>query len=170
MMTRPTSPRRLHRVVALLSGAVLACPAVASAAAPDPTVWPNATERWVATSTTARSITGDLQVSGRQLVFGNGSAVALNAPGASAAFTDQGERVQATVLRVQVPAEVLLLNSNRLCGTAAKPRLATHVVLWRPEPLSAGEVPRAMAVFSGERAPTTTSDPSLCGVYYYERR
>lgn len=169
-MTRPTFLRRPHPLIAILSGAAMALSAMASAAAPGPAGWPDATERWVASSTTALSITGDLQVSGRQLVFGNGTTIAVTAAGSHVDFTDQGEHVRATVLRLQAPADVVLLNHNRLCGTAAKPRSATHVVLWRPEPLSAGEAPRAMAAFSGERAPTTTSDPSLCGVFYFERR
>lgn len=115
-MTRCQACWPLPPLIAVLSSALLGVQAMARAAAPGPLPWPNATERWVATSTTARSITGDLQVSGGQLVFGNGVTVALDAPGPSVDFTDQGERVRATVLRVQVPAELVLLNSNRLCG------------------------------------------------------
>jgi hypothetical protein len=154
----------------LLAATVLACPAWASAAAPGPASWPDAPEQWVASSTTALSITGHLQVSGRRLVFGNGAGLTLEGPAPSVPFADQGERVQATVLRVSGPADPVLLNKNRLCGSTAKPRAVTYIVVWRPEPLSAGETPRAMAAFSGERAPASTADPSLCGIYYYDRR
>ncbi|MBQ0960051.1 hypothetical protein KAK06_13945 [Ideonella sp. 4Y11] len=155
---------------ALLAATVLASAAQASAAAPAAALWPDATEHWVASSTTALSITGPVQVSGRRLVFGNGAGLALEGPAPSVSFADQGERVQAAVLRVSGPADPVLLNKNRLCGSAAKPRAVTYIALWRPEPLSAGESPRAMAAFSGERAPASTADPSLCGIYYYERR
>jgi hypothetical protein len=128
-------------------------------------------ERWTALSTNAMAITGDVKLSNQRITFSNGKALDLlmEVPAVgSAPFTDNGQPISATVYRVTKPMRVKLKNGNGLCGRSQRARPVTFVAVWKPEPMRGDVAPRALAVFSGNNAPASTSDPATCGVYYYE--
>ncbi len=141
-------------MLALLAALALAAPATHGRPAPGE-------ERWEAMSHTATAITGDIRLSPHRLKTARAAlplAVARDLP----AFKAEGGRlVGARVLRVTRPADPVLLNGNRLCGTAPVHWLA----VWRDD----GGKTLSMAVFSGDALPTGLDDPGLCGTYGYTR-
>ncbi len=124
-------------------------------------------EHWIATSTAAISITGDLTVRPDRIVFSNGASLPIRRV-RSTTFTDElGATVRAAVYRVTPPADPMLLRGNHLCGgTPAVP--VSYVVLWNSKPVMPGARDgRALAVYSGRTEPSANTKTS-CAVLRYE--
>ncbi len=119
-------------------------------------------EHWIATSTTAMSITGDIMLFDDRMVFSTGASLPIKKIN-NIAFTDDiGALGPATVYQISTPADPVLLRGNRICGKAID-----YVVIWRPKPSSPGQAAeRAFAAYSGA-APGPTTDKA-CGTFRYE--
>ena len=130
---------------------LLALPTAAYAAPGD--------EHWVATSTTAMGITGDIVLSPSSLAMARGVTLPLRVAADVPAFQTGVGAKAARILAVTRPANPAVLNGNRLCDAPV-----TWVVVWR--------MPRAglgLAMFSGDRQPSGEQAGGLCGDYFYER-
>ncbi len=126
-----------------------------------------AAEHWVAASTTAMAITGDVSFSPEQIRFANGTVFYLQPAGRQKAFLDGTDKVDAAIYQVVPPADPKLKAGNRLCG-GAKAQLARFIAVWQPEAIGADKAPRSMAVFSGMTAPAGDGGTDLCGIFNYE--
>jgi hypothetical protein len=118
---------------------------------------------------TAISITGDVTISPDKITFGNGKSLPLAPAGSVPGFKgDDGKQVNATLFRVTVPDDPVLLSGQRLCGgQTARP--ATFIVAWTRERRFSGDPDlRTMAVFSSSARPTGAGGPGFCGTYNYE--
>lgn len=125
---------------------------------------------WRAASSAAKTITGDIDITGTRLLI-NFSAFplaqirALTAAEASAAFdADPGAVGGGNLYRVQVPPDKRFQHHNTLCGTDETQWMAT----WA----SGSQI--QVAFFSGLKMPVFTLDalngsPTLCGVFGYVR-
>jgi hypothetical protein len=124
-------------------------------------------EHWIATSTSAISITGDVTVRPDRIVFSTGASLAIRRVRSTAFTDDLGVTARATVYRVANPADPVLLHRNRICGemTALPIR---YVVMWNSKPDSprAGEG-RAFAAYSGRTEPRADTERA-CAVFRYE--
>lgn len=117
-------------------------------------------ERWLATSTTASSITGDISLSSTQLQMA-GHALRLRAVADMPNFEGDLGGVAARVLAVVRPSELRLLNGNRFgCGKPIR-----WIVVWRQD---AGQT-LAMDTFMGQKMPTSVHSGSFCASYFYSR-
>jgi hypothetical protein len=124
-------------------------------------------ERWDPVSTTARAVTGRVGFAPDRIIFGNRASLPLEPAGQVADFSAEGQRVVATLYRVTQPGDPALVGGNRLCGGG---RQCRTIAVWEPPPIGA-EIPgrtRAMAVFSGPKAPRGTEEAGLCGTFFYE--
>lgn len=109
-----------------------------------------------AVSRTAESITGDISMDDYEIVFANGERLALSDL-VSYEITVGGETRDASVYRVEAPADPVLLNGNRLCGSGE----VTFVANW------AGSDDRTVvAVFATSDVPQ--SDAEMCASYVFE--
>jgi hypothetical protein len=126
-------------------------------------------EQWKAASTTAASITGDIAISADRITFGAGASLPLAAAGRVHDFKgDDGKPVNASLFKVTVPDDPVLLSGHRLCG-AETPRPVTFIVIWWPAARLRGVAGlRAMAAFSGSEPPTGAGSPGFCRTYNYE--
>lgn len=115
--------------------------------------------RWMATSKTAMSITGDITVSDRAVTFGNGKRLPL-APVAErkGQWTPIPGILKGKIYKLSPPADPILLHGNSLCGVPA-----TYVVRSQSSARALG-----MTVFTGANEPQGFGDHS-CAVYFYER-
>jgi hypothetical protein len=117
-------------------------------------------ERWIASSKTAMSITGDIRLSPTRLrmaavVFP--LKVAADLP----RFDGDNGPVAARVLKVTRPADPKLLNGNRLgCNLPIR-----WIVVWRFD----GGSQLGMDTFTGTAMPTSVNDKGFCGSYFYVR-
>lgn len=118
-----------------------------------------ATERWRATSRTATSITGDIELSPSKLVAA-GKTFPLAVAADVAGFETSGGPKSARIMRVTRDVNPVLLRGNTLCSSAAR-----WIALYRSD---AGEG-LTLAVFSSQTQPQGESDPGLCATYYYTR-
>lgn len=121
---------------------VLAAPAAAGGA------------KWTAVSTTAMSITGDIQVADGSITFQNGERIGLK-PVA---------RTKGVFTLDPPTANPILLNGNYLCGSDAPP----EYLALRTEGATA-----YLLAFDGPDVPTLTVDPldqtGICALYTYQR-
>ena len=111
-----------------------------------------AAERWMATSSTSISVTGNLTISGNRLTFGNGRSVRLSPVGPSHPNTFTIK-----------PADPKLNHGQTLCGGGAPP---TFVQLQR----NGGSL--YFKVFEGPGLPPASSGMfggGICALYNYER-
>jgi hypothetical protein len=124
-------------------------------------------EHWIATSTAAISITGDLTVRPDRIVFSNGASLPIRRLRSTAFKDELGLTVRATVYRVTRPADPVLLRGNHLCGgTPAVP--VSYVVLWDSKPVMPGAGDgRAFAAYSGRTEPPANAERA-CAVLRYE--
>lgn len=113
-------------------------------------------DRYLAYSTTAESITGDILLDDFSITFANGEALEFSAL-VSDHFTVDGEQVNASVYSVADPSDPVLENGNRLCGAGD----VSYVANW-----SAGDGLTIVAVFTGD-APPESSD-EMCASYTYQ--
>lgn len=115
-------------------------------------------ETWIASSTSAIAITGDITIQPEKLTFQNGAAIDI-------AFVEEREGNWSMIAFgpgkiFQVPAgsNPVLLNDNVLCGPPV-----THIVLSK-----LGADGLSLSVYSSETLPTSFGDGG-CAVYNYSR-
>jgi hypothetical protein len=125
---------------------------------------------WRAASSTAKTITGDIEIGNAQLLinfagFPLAQIRALTPAEASAAFdADPGVPGGGNLYRLQVPADKRFQHHNTLCGSDETQWMAT----WA----SGSEI--NVAFFSGTKMPVLTLDAlngssAVCGVFRYAR-
>jgi hypothetical protein len=123
-----------------------------------------AVERWVATSTTAMSITGDTRFTPTTLSFSNGRQLSIaflkNVSGRVSFVGDSHAKDHATLYRVTSPMDVLLKNRTPLCGQ--KP---TYVSVMMVREASGGVA--YLTVYSGKAEPTGAKSDKICAGYTY---
>jgi hypothetical protein len=123
---------------------------------------------WRATSSTAKSITGDLTISDEKLTinFTNFTIArirALEQPEATALFDPDGTTTGGgSVYRLVVPGEKKFLHRNSLCGSDATQWMVTYATGHSLQ----------LAFFSGLKPPVFTIDAlanstDLCGKFSY---
>jgi hypothetical protein len=117
--------------------------------------------KWLATSRTAMSITGDIVVDDNSVTFADGKRLDLE-PYEMAREGDwsaSGDEIAGDVFKVEPPSNPELLRGNSFCDTNA-----TYVVLWSP-----GEGELTLNVYSSDAAPTGDAQmDALCAIYGYE--
>jgi hypothetical protein len=126
-------------------------------------------EKWMATSTNALSITGNVSFSAERITFFNGRSLALSSPVQVASFMVSDKPVEATLYRVVKPRAVKLKNGNYLCGSAEKPKV-TFIAVWKSAALPDEMAARTMQAFSSKEQPVSAEAPGRCGIYHYETR
>ncbi len=109
---------------------------------------------FVALSTTATSITGDISFDDFEMVFENGAKIEFDELIADH-FTVDGKDVPASVYSVKAPGNPKLLNGNRLCGESP----VTYLASWLDDDVT------MVAVFETQDAPV--SNDSMCALYTY---
>lgn len=118
------------------------------------------TEHWVATSSTAMAITGDIVLSPTRISMA-GKTLPLRVVADVPAFQTANDGViGARVLQIVKPAAPVLLNGNRLCR-------ATWIAVWRTHAF--GQTNLDMAVYSGSTMPKAEDELGLCGTYMYSK-
>jgi hypothetical protein len=125
-------------------------------------------EHWVATSTTAISVTGNVTFAPDKMTFQAGPSLPLALVGHVAAFQEMGETVDATVYRVTAKVDPRLKNGNHLCGSPGHGLPVTYIAVWAPDPLPGDKAPRSMAAFSSKDPPRSAGGATSCGVYNYD--
>lgn len=113
-------------------------------------------DTYTAYSNTAQSITGDIEMDDFSITFANGEALAFSSLLGDHFIVD-GKSVNASVYKVETPADPELENGNKLCGSGD----VSYVATWR-----AGEGLTEVAVFTGSKAPSSNSD--MCASYTYQ--
>jgi hypothetical protein len=125
---------------------------------------------WLAASSTARAITGDVTFSADKISINySGFVIArirdLKPDEIIAAFdSDNGAGGSGSLYRLSIPASKTFLHRNTLCGAEDTQWIATYV---------AGRSLR-LAFFSGQKEPVLTVDSianstDLCGTFFYVR-
>lgn len=112
-------------------------------------------DAYTAVSSTAVSVTGDIQFDDFSITFANGKTMEFSDLVADH-FMVGGETVPASVYRVRKPADPVLENGNRLCGSGK----VSYMASW-----DGGGDLTILAVFTGTAAPT--SDDEMCASYTY---
>lgn len=115
---------------------------------------PALADDYVALSTTASSITGDISFDDFEMVFENGAKIEFEDLIADH-FTVDGKDVPASVYSVKAPGNPELMNGNRLCGESP----VTYLASWLDDDVT------MVAVFETPDAPT--SNDSMCALYTY---
>jgi hypothetical protein len=128
----------------------------------------DAPEHWVAASTTAMSVTGNVTFEPKKITFQNGQSLPLSFIGPAPRFKDMDETVSAVIYRVTTPSDPALKSGNRLCGGGKRMIPVTYIAVWKPKPVFGDQPGRSMAAFSGEDAPRSSAGNGSCGVYNYE--
>lgn len=111
---------------------------------------------YTASSSTAVSITGDIQMDDFSITFANGETLEF-ADLVADNFSVDGKRVPASLYRVRNPADPVLENDNQLCGSGD----VTYIATWGADPLVT-----TLAVFTSDNAPEDSSE--MCASYIYE--
>lgn len=125
---------------------------------------------WLAASSNARSITGDVELSSERIsinfvTFTMARIRSLEKAELSAAFdADSNANGTGSLYRLNIPAARKFLKKNSLCGAEDTEWMATYV---RGNSLQ-------LAFFSGEKPPVFTLDAlanssDACGVFSYTR-
>jgi hypothetical protein len=114
--------------------------------------------KWEAMSTTAISITGNIQVASDAITFGEGTRLGMSAVGsAKGTWGDLRDSGEGLIYRLEPPADPPLLQGNRLCRMPGEK--VTYVVL---APFDDG---LSLLVYTGDAKPTP--DASACASYNY---
>jgi hypothetical protein len=123
-----------------------------------------APQTWAPLSQNAKTITGPVTFSSKELTFQNGMSLSLTFSSHMLFRSEtKKKRVIADLYRVTPPADPVLHNGNRLCR--GKP--VTYLIVWKSE--DAGrEAERGLAPFSGPQL--NAGSPDDCGHYTYEAR
>ncbi|SDB31984.1 hypothetical protein [Bauldia litoralis] len=110
--------------------------------------------KWVAASTTAMSITGDIEVSADKIVFETGASLGLKPV--------EGEAHLFTL--ASATDNPVLLNGNTLCGSNAPPEYIAFAMY---------ETSMILLAFDGPDVPKLNPDPldqdGICASFTYER-
>ena len=125
---------------------------------------------WRASSTTARSITGDIAFSGSKITINFASftiaqLVTIGPTQATAVFGSTiGAGGTGNIYTLNIPGDKQFLRHNTLCGADAAQYIVTYVTKHDLQ----------LAIFSGAAMPTLTpealaSATNLCGTYSYIR-
>jgi hypothetical protein len=119
-------------------------------------------QRWVAVSTTAMAITGDIETSPGTLRFSTGDSLTLVpvAQQVQGQWQMFGAPTTADIYRVEPPSDPKLLQGNTLCGVPV-----TFMGVLRPGPDAL-----ILNVYSGEQPPRG-EDPdldNLCATFTYQ--
>jgi len=152
---------KFARLVCVFLGLILACCALGSA---------QEQGVWRASSSSARSVTGDVSLGDAQLLVNFYNFPIVRArdlePGElSAVFdVDSNSRVKGHLYRLNVPAAKKFLHKSTLCGAEDTHWMAAY---------AEGNTLH-LAFFSSEKVPTFTIDAisnssSMCGTYDYVR-
>ena len=115
-------------------------------------------EHWTAMSTTAMSITGDIDLSPTLLRAGHVTyplRVTADVPG----FRADVGTFPARILEVTRPIKATLRNGNSFCDPSPR-----WLVVYRTDPKTLG-----MAVFAGPARPASIDSPGLCGTFNYTK-
>jgi hypothetical protein len=101
--------------------------------------------RWLATSKTAMSITGDIVLDDYSLTFKDGKSLSLKPyeMAREGNWSASGDAISGDVFKIDPPSSPKLLHGNSLCGAPA-----TYVVLWTP-----GEGELTLNFYSGDAPP-----------------
>ena len=125
-------------------------------------------EKWTATSTTAMSITGDVVLQTNKIVFAGGKSLPIVKSRNVSFADDMGKILPATIYRIPVPADLSLLNGNRICGGGNSAVPVTYIVIWHTKPIMPGDVAgRSFAAYSGPNEPRPSA-AGACGTFSYE--
>lgn len=114
-------------------------------------------ETYTAVSNTAMSITGDIAFDDYGIVFANGEKLVLSDLVAYEIKVGEETR-DASVYKVETPADPVLLNGNKLCGNGD----VTYVASWA----EGDDGMTIVAVFTTPEVPL--SDAEMCASYSYE--
>lgn len=112
-------------------------------------------DSYVAVSSTAESVTGDIQFDDFSITFANGETLEFSGLIADN-FKVDGDTVPASVYRVSEPADPELENGNQLCGSGD----VTYIASWGADPQLT-----TIAVFTGNRPPRNSDE--MCASYTY---
>jgi hypothetical protein len=118
---------------------------------------PASADELAAVSNTAMAITGDISFDDFEIVFENGEKLAFDEL-VGGMFVVDGEAVNASVYSISEPADPVLLNGNRLCGSGD----VTYVAAWGDEDPALTIV----AAFTTQDVPQSSAD--MCASYTYE--
>ncbi len=111
---------------------------------------------YTAYSKTAESVTGDISFDDFGIAFANGESLAFSDL-LGDHFVVDGQRVPASLYRVEEPADPVLLNGNALCGAGD----VSYVASW-----SAGDGLSTVAVFTGSQPPRSSDE--MCASYIFQ--
>jgi hypothetical protein len=135
----------------LLTAVTLAAPPVPS-------------ERWIATSNTAMSITGDARYKPTSIGFSTGRILSIayvkDVSGRVSFVGESHAKDFAKLYRVLTPHDLLLRNNNSFCG--AKPTYITVMVVREGSGAAA-----YLTVYSGAAEPTGAKSDKICAGYAY---
>lgn len=121
-------------------------------------------ERWMATSTTASSITGNVVLETERIVFTGGKSLPITRIKNVTMDDGMGHSVPASVYQVMKPEDPALIRGNHICDG----RPITYITIWHVKPIMPTDKEgRAFAAFSGATE-TVTNVKGSCGTFFYE--
>lgn len=121
-----------------------------------------ARETWSPTSRTAQSVTGKITFTPSQIIFQNGTPLALSRGVQMLFRPDKKKKVMVDLYSVTHPENPVLENGKTLCNGKA----AAYLLVWKSEKVGADVDPRSMNVFSS--AKFVSGSPDDCGRYMYD--
>lgn len=113
-------------------------------------------DHYAAISNTAMSITGDIWMDDTGITFENDEYLEFSDLVADK-FRVDGKQVPGSVYKIAEPADPVLLNGNRLCGSGK----VTYLANW-----ASSKGMSVVAVFTGKAAPKSSAE--MCASYTYE--
>lgn len=123
-------------------------------------------QRWIAVSTTATSITGDVRFTPQALTFSTGTRLSIayvkRVGGAVGFVSDSSRNASGSLFRVVSAADPELIAGNRFCG-----RKPTFITIRYARSRTQPDV--FLSVYSGSAAPRGQPGDSLCAGYAYAR-
>ncbi|WP_246617630.1 hypothetical protein [Rhizobium populisoli] len=133
-----------------------ALPLAALALTASPAAAQEESDHYAAVSNTAMSITGDIWLDDAGITFENDEYLEFSDLVADK-FRVDGRMVPGSVYRIAEPADPVLLNGNKLCGSGK----VTYLANW-----ASSKGMSAIAVFTGKAAPKSSAE--MCASYTYE--
>jgi hypothetical protein len=123
-----------------------------------------APEIWTPISQNAKTITGPVSFSPKELAFQNGTSLPLTFSSQMLFRSEaKAKRVMADLYKITPPADPTLQKGNRLC----KGKPVAYLIVWKSEDVGR-EAERGLAPFSGPQI--NAGSPDDCGHYAYEAR
>ena len=126
-----------------------------------------ATAKYIAMSSTAMAITGDIIVSANRITFQNGKSVDVQSAGQVDSYKSSMTKkpVTARLLKAIVPADPPLLQGNKICGGTSITYIAVYEL---PADAYSPKPSQVVDVFNGNHPPKSSDAPGACGVFSYE--